>query len=41
MRPMRPWQDDELQALTGAADENALFRALVVQVRREGFDLCS
>lgn len=41
MRPVKNWQDDQLQSLSGADSEQQLFGALVKLVRTEGFDLCS
>lgn len=38
---MHSWQDDQLQSLTAAKSEQALFGALAKLVRGEGFDVCS
>jgi LuxR family transcriptional regulator len=38
---MKSWQDDQLQSLFAASNEQQLFLALVKLVRTEGFDLCS
>jgi LuxR family transcriptional regulator, quorum-sensing system regulator SolR len=41
VRPVKSWQDDQLQSLFAAKSEQQLFGALVTLVRAEGFDLCS
>jgi LuxR family transcriptional regulator, quorum-sensing system regulator SolR len=38
---VQSWQDDQLQSLTTAKSEQALFGALTKLVRDEGFDVCS
>jgi LuxR family transcriptional regulator len=38
---MKPWQDDQFNALVSVRTEHQLFDELAALVRKEGFDLCS